>query len=212
MITTFIIDYLGGYTAKEFILAFNYVASGKIEIPKEKEHFHTFSPKYLGYVMSRYSEYLSRNNLTVYKVIEEATHTPEQLKEANNKAKFSVGAFIINHIIDQKFSELSPVESCYNLLKDCGYLQEQTSKEKKELYSKFKSEYIRSLGGLSAKEKESLKDFVNKNSENEHFKNTIKNIKTYRYKSWILENKSIDLDIFKKEFKHKINELIKQDS
>ena len=212
VITSFIIDSLGGYTSDEFILAFKYVASGKISIPKEKDHFQVFSPKYLGFVMGSYSEYLSRNNLSVYKIIDEQTKTNEQINEADNKAKFTIGGFVLNHIIDQKFSEITPYKSCYNLVKDCGYMEDQTKEDKKEMFNSFKSEYIKDLKKLCVKEKESLKEFMSKGVKNDHFDNIIQLIKIHRYKSWIKQNKSIDLEEFKKDFKSKINDIIKQNS
>ena len=205
VITGFMSENIGGYTTKEVLLAFNHVASGKIIIDRDKEHFQTFSSKYLGYVMYKYTDYLSRNNLSVYKFNEELKLSPDEIKEANKKARISLVDFIEENLTSQKFFDFTPYESLYNLLKDYGYIDELSNDIKVKLYNKYRTEYIKNVKNLDIKEKASLKQFLNNNIKNEHYNNIIKVIKVNSYKNWISKNKNLDLKIFTNEIKSKIN-------
>ena len=209
VLISFMVDNLGSYTIKEMLLAFNHVASGKIEISKDKEHYGEFSAKYLGNVMSKYTDYLSRNSLSVYEVIAEKEPTQEEINENNNKAKFSIGAFVVDHLINQKFSDYAAFKSCYWLLKDCGYIKDKPITEKNAIYNAAKKQYILNVKTLTKSEKDSLKSFYLENTRNEHFENVIKDIMIATYKAWIYDNKNVNLIQFKKEFKEKIYETFK---
>jgi len=210
LLTTFILENLGSYTSKEFLLAFNYVSSGKIELPKGNDHFQTFSPKYLGSVMSAYRDYLSRSTVSVNKEVEEKKYTDEELKELKLKSPFTILDLIVLDLKEGFIKFLLPYLGCYRLLSNHGYIKPKPKKEGLELYIKYKKEYLLNLKSLSRIEKDDLKEFVNNGAKNQHYDKIVGNIQTSIYKDWISQNKNIDLDKFHKEVTEKINELIKQ--
>ena len=200
LIHNFVIQNLKSYTYDEIILAFNYVASGKIKV---KDHFQDFSPIYLGLVMTQYTEYLQRNKVD--------TTPPDVIITEQQKAKEKKDAnlhFIDFIIEDVKTQKINPISSrpLYDLLKSFGYFN-FTKEDKIKIFNESKNEYIFKNKPLKTKEsKENFKQFCNNNTKGEHFDNLMALIKENNYQNFVFENKGVNLQELKAKLIKKLNE------
>ena len=206
----FLRKYFGSYTIEEFKLAFEYVASGKIQL--KKDHYNVFSANFIGHVLKSYTEYLNKNNID-NKMIEEPEHiTPEENRKRNIKAQYN----IINHLCDAiekgKLSDILPTDLIYKVLSKIGLLKELDKREKIKIFEdelrKFKTVCNHSNIRFNTNYKEFLKDPYNKKNyyNNELQKKIRKNIII----EFVNDNKNTNLQAFKKECFKRLDGIYKQ--
>ena len=206
LLHNFVIQNLKSYTYDEILLAFNYVASGKIKV---KDHFQDFSPIYLGLVMASYTEYLQRNKVDI--TPPEVIITEKQKAKQKKEAELYFIDFIIEDVKSQKINPISS-SPLYNLLKRFGYF-DFTKEEKINIFKEAKNEYVfKKKPFKTESSKENFKHFFNNNAKGEHFDNLMALIKENNYKNFVINNKGVNLEELKAKLLKKLNETKKANS
>jgi len=206
LLHNFTIENLKSYTYDEILLAFKYVASGKIKV---KDHFQDFSPIYLSLVMTGYTEYLSRNNVDI--TPPEVIKTQQQKDKEKKEAEIHFIDFIIEDVTTQKVSWVSS-KPLYDLLKSFGYF-DFTKEEKIKIFKEAKNEYIfKKKPFKTESSKENFKLFCSNNQKGEHFENVMALIKENNYQNFVFKNKGVNLEELKAKLLKKLNERQKQNS
>jgi hypothetical protein len=204
LIQEFIIQDLGGYTANEWDLAFKYVAKGKIKIDN---HFNNFSCKYIATVLNGYTEYLRSNNINVIKKIEEKPISKTEQDERNIKAKYNFLNIICENLETQKPPDLLPINFLYDLLNELGLLEELSKDEKIKIWDEELKKYKQVCNHSNIRYDKNYKEFIKapNDQENYYYKQLVTQIKKKRYKSFLLKNKNINLEEFKKQAIEKLD-------